>query len=215
MVEHLTVFGHVGFFCWANMWNVIPLLWCIVVARGAIETDGLVPLFEAIRSVETGGRAQARDAVGDDGRSIGPYQISRAYWADSSVRGNWKQCKDGTFAETVMRAYWKRYCPEALQRRDSETLARVHNGGPKGHRKAAMLPYWKMIRERLADQPTARTAHATAITPVDAASAPMTARPVGSAGASGKNYRLRTQPIRRIRMLPATATSIGQGEFHA
>ena len=156
------------------MLNVIPLLWCVVVARGAIETDGLVPLFEAIRSVETGGTEQARDAVGDRGRSIGPYQISRAYWADSGVRGNWKQCKDRTFAETVMRAYWKRYCPEALRLRDFETLARVHNGGPKGHRKAATLPYWKMIRTQLANTPKARKAHSMRMTSVDAASAPMT-----------------------------------------
>jgi len=53
-----------------------------------------------------------------------------------------------------MKAYWKRHCPDALRLRHFETLARIHNGGPKGHRKAATLPYWRTIRERLPRIPT-------------------------------------------------------------
>ena len=109
----------------------------------------LRPLFNAIRHVETGGVANQRDAVGDKGRSIGPYQISRAYWTDSGVRGSWKRCKDQRHAEAAMLAYWKRYCPKALRSGDFETLARVHNGGPAGHRKAATADYWKSVQARL------------------------------------------------------------------
>jgi len=36
--------------------------------------------FDAIRQVESGGRL---DAVGDKGRSIGPYQIQEGYWKDA------------------------------------------------------------------------------------------------------------------------------------
>ena len=139
---------------------MIPLVLYIVVASN--EIGFLVPIFEAIRSVETGGTTQPRDAVGDCGRSIGPYQISRAYWADSGVRGAWMGCKDRKYAEAVMVAYWKKHCPEALRQRDLETLARVHNGGPRGHRKAATLPYWKKIQVRVTQKPKTRLAHSRA-----------------------------------------------------
>ena len=138
---------------------MIPLIMCLVVARSAVETDGLVPFFNAVRSVETGGVAQPQDAVGDGGRSIGPYQISRAYWADSGISGDWTRCKDRAYAEAVMLAFWKRYCPEALRLRDFETLARVHNGGPRGDRKDATLAYWKRIQVRLTTKPRACLAH--------------------------------------------------------
>jgi len=139
--------------------NMIPLVLCIVVASSAVETDRLVPFFKAMRHVETGGMAQPQDAMGDNGRSIGPYQISRAYWADSGVRGDWKSCRDRAYAEAVMLAFWKRHCPVALRLKDFETLARVHNGGPWGHRKAATLPYWKKIQVRVTQKSKAHLAH--------------------------------------------------------
>ncbi len=138
---------------------MIALAWYLAMAGGAVETDGLVPFFRAVRSVETGGEAQPQNAAGDGGRSIGPYQISRAYWADSGVSGDWTRCKDPAYAEMVMLAFWKRYCPEALRLRDFETLARVHNGGPRGDRKDATLAYWKRIQGRLTAKPRARLAH--------------------------------------------------------
>lgn len=156
--------------------NMIALAWCLVVAGCATKNDGMVSLFEAIRSVETGGMDQPHDAVGDGGRSIGPYQISRAYWVDSSVIGDWTRCKDRAYAETVMLAFWKRYCPEALRRGDFETLVRVHNGGPTGHRKVATLPYWKMIQTRLTKVPTIPSARAAAMPSTDAARAPVSRR---------------------------------------
>jgi len=141
---------------------MIPLLLCILVASSEAGADSLVSFFKATRFVETGGMAQPQYAKGDDGRSIGPYQISRAYWADSGVRGDWNSCKDRGYAEAVMLAFWKRYCPEALRQRDFETLARVHNGGPLGHRKAATLPYWKKIKVRVTQKPKTRLAHSRA-----------------------------------------------------
>jgi len=104
-------------------------------------------LLDAIRHVETGGeRNGGRDAIGDNGRSIGPYQIGRAYWLDSRVPGSWDDCRDTAYAERVMAAYWARYCPAALSANDMETLARVHNGGPSGHRKQATTGYWRKVK---------------------------------------------------------------------
>jgi len=110
----------------------------------------MTALFDAIRAVETGGIAKSCDAVGDGGRSIGPYQISEAYWQDSGVRGSWVRCMGRRYSEGVMLAYWKRYCPEALQTRDFEILSRIHNGGPTGHLKQSTLRYWRLIQTHLA-----------------------------------------------------------------
>lgn len=104
--------------------------------------------LDAIRQVESGGNV---NAVGDGGRSIGPYQIQRAYWLDSRVPGHYEQVRDTAYAERVVIAYWRRYEPDALRRGDAETLARLHNGGPgwRKHR-AATDGYWRKVRKQLA-----------------------------------------------------------------
>jgi hypothetical protein len=115
--------------------------------------NGLRPLFRAIRAVETSGMAAPDRAVGDQGRSIGPYQISRAYWVDSGVGGEWTRCRSHAYSEAVMSAYWQRHCPDALRRRDLEVLARVHNGGPKGHTKPETGKYWRKVEKNLMTSP--------------------------------------------------------------
>lgn len=103
-------------------------------------------LLLAIRTVESGGDCSA---VGDGGRSIGPYQIQRAYYRDSGVPGHYCQVRDRQYAERVMLAYWQRYAPQALASGDWQTLARIHNGGPAGHRLAATRSYWVKVRRAM------------------------------------------------------------------
>jgi len=105
----------------------------------------LRPLFDALRQVESAGNDMA---VGDDGRSLGPYQIGLAYWLDGGGDpGRYRlDVWRAAACEAVMLTYWRRYCPAALARGDWETLARVHNGGPRGPLKAATLPYWRKVR---------------------------------------------------------------------
>ena len=105
--------------------------------------DNTSEFFDAVRHVESRGRC---DAVGDGGRAIGPYQIHRSYWKDSGVPGRYEQCRDRAYAERVMKAYWSRYCPKAWESRDWQTLARVHNGGPDGHRQRSTTAYWNKVR---------------------------------------------------------------------
>lgn len=114
-----------------------------LVAVPAFARPPLRPLLDAIRQVESGGRTGR--IVGDEGRSLGPYQIQRPYWQDSGVPGRYTDVERPAYAEKVMIAYWERYCPEALEGGDWATLARVHNGGPAGHRKAATLRYWQKV----------------------------------------------------------------------
>ena len=103
--------------------------------------------FRAIRYVET--RCVYNPPAGDNGRSIGPYQIQKAYWLDSGVPGKWEDCKNEAYARRVMIAYWQRYCPLAWKERRWEILARVHNGGPRGHLIKATEKYWNLVRARM------------------------------------------------------------------
>jgi len=103
--------------------------------------------WRALHQVETSGRQGA--ILGDNGRSLGPLQISRAYHADSRVAGDYSQVTDLAYARRVATAYFKRYAPAAWESGDVETLARVHNGGPAGARKQATLPYADKVRRAM------------------------------------------------------------------
>lgn len=112
------------------------------------DTTRLRPLFDAIRFVESGNRPNPPD--GDGGRSIGPYQIMEAYHRDAcGGLADWQRCRGRAYAERTMVKYWQRYCPKALAAGDWETLARIHNGGPRGHRKAATRAYWHKVRKAI------------------------------------------------------------------
>lgn len=92
-------------------------------------SEKLDRLLPAIRQVESGGK---NNAVGDAGKSIGAYQIQRAYWQDAvehdpSIGGSYKDCFDPVYAEKIVRAYLDRYAPDDATLED---LARIHNGGP-------------------------------------------------------------------------------------
>ena len=51
--------------------------------------------------------------------------------------------RDQATAEAVVLAYWNRYAP----RYDLDTLARIHNGGPRGHKKTATDDYAAKVKE--------------------------------------------------------------------
>lgn len=107
--------------------------------------------FTAIHTVETSRRTGP--ILGDGGRALGPYQIHRAYWQDANVPGTYAQVADERYARRVVTAYLTRYARAAVANGDLETLARIHNGGPLGHRRAGTLPYWHRVRRQLGDQP--------------------------------------------------------------
>ena len=95
--------------------------------------------WRALHLVETSGRHGP--ILGDNGRSLGPLQISRAYFTDSRVGGTYEQVVDLGFARKVVSAYLQRYAPQAWAAGDVVTLARIHNGGPAGARKASTVNY--------------------------------------------------------------------------
>lgn len=133
------------------------MLLAVLPVPAAPQADELDLLLDAIRVVETGGEPNGgRDAVGDQGRSIGPFQIQRAYWLDSEVPGSWEDCRDAAYARRVVQAYWRRYAPQAFARADARVLARIHNGGPGGARSERTLVYWTRVERELARLRAAR-----------------------------------------------------------
>jgi hypothetical protein len=92
-------------------------------------------IFAALRQVETGGsKSGGRRSVGDGGKAIGRFE----------------DCREFPYARRVVLAYWRRYCPEALEALDAEILARIHNGGPRGDRKESTKVFWRKVERELA-----------------------------------------------------------------
>ena len=127
---------------------LVPAVVVLVLLMGADAVAQSDRLLDAIEQVESGGRT---NVVGDNGKAIGPMQIHRVYWQDAvehdpSIGGCYAECKDPTYARRIVRAYMDRYAPKGAS---DEVLARIHNGGPKGHRKDATVKYWVKVRRRL------------------------------------------------------------------
>jgi hypothetical protein len=111
-------------------------------------------ILDAIRTVETGGQSDPDRAIGDKGRALGAYQIHRGYWLDATEKDpalralGYESVTDREIAERVVIAYLTRYAPDWKL----ETVARIHNGGPKGHRKESTLDYARKVRAAMEAQ---------------------------------------------------------------
>ena len=102
--------------------------------------------------------------MGDNGNALGPFQIHRGYHTDAAERdstlNDYQSCLDSLdYSERVVKAYWGRYARAAAGRlsrgkgtlADVERVARIHNGGPKGHKKKATEKYWRKVLKALTD----------------------------------------------------------------
>lgn len=103
--------------------------------------------WRALHIVETGGRRGA--ILGDGGKALGPLQIHRAYHADARIGGDYSRCADLDYSKRVVSAYLQRYAPKAWAAGDVETLARIHNGGPRGDKKQATINYAAKVRRAM------------------------------------------------------------------
>ena len=108
--------------------------------------------LDALAQVESGGKD---DAVGDNGKAIGRMQIWEIYHTDAvahapAIGGEYADCKGKAYAERIVMAYLHRYGKQALKGKDYEKLARIHNGGPRGHTKRATVKYWRKVEKALA-----------------------------------------------------------------
>ncbi len=99
--------------------------------------------WKALHQVESSSKHGA--IKGDGGAALGPLQIHRGYHKDSRVAGKYEQVANLAYARKVAEAYFKRYARQAFERGDVITLARIHQGGPRGHHKAATLAYSRKV----------------------------------------------------------------------
>lgn len=128
-----------------SAWSVVVVGICLLAPGGtarAADEDPLERLLDAIAHVES--RCK-RDAVGDGGRAIGVYQIHRSYWQDGTrilgVDWSYRDARDPAKARKVVRAYLRHYGRD----RSLLDMARIHNGGPKGHEKRSTQDYARKI----------------------------------------------------------------------
>ena len=121
--------------------------------------------WDAIKEVESSGD---ENAVGDNGKSIGPLQIQRAYYDDAVEKDpslqsgkyagyKYENCMGrGSFeySRAVAEAYMDRYATESRlgQPPTYEDMARIHNGGPDGYKKNATISYWKKVQKVLCER---------------------------------------------------------------
>lgn len=123
--------------------NTMPYEWM---------TPNHLKLLDAIATVESSGNPEA---IGDNGNALGMYQIWNVYWMDAvehspEIGGDYEDVFDPEYAESVVLAYWDRYgarCDYTL-----EGLAKIHNGGPRGHMKDVCAPYWEKVEKVLQNE---------------------------------------------------------------
>jgi hypothetical protein len=128
------------------MKTIILSMLCLSIVEAAPSAR----FWRALHLVETGGRHGP--VRGDGGRALGPLQIHRSYWMDSRVGGRYEDCASLAYSVKVASAYMKRYAPNSWRTGNLRVLARIHNGGPKGYRKASTLGYWRKVERRLNDR---------------------------------------------------------------
>ena len=103
-------------------------------------------LITALMIVESSGNDQA---IGDNGRALGPLQIHRGVVLDvNRITGShyrWEAMTNRAQAMAVCQAYLEHY---GLGK-SIEEQARIWNGGPTGDRKPVTLAYWRRVKRNL------------------------------------------------------------------
>lgn len=119
----------------------------LLVSSWKLAAQPSPKFWRALHLVETRGKHGA--IRGDNGRALGPLQIHRAYWVDSRVAGKYEDCASLAYSIKVASAYMRRYSPTAWRDGNHQVLARIHNGGPRGHKKKATIKYWNKVRKEM------------------------------------------------------------------
>lgn len=114
---------------------------CFLSLSLAVRSAPPESFWRALHLVESGG---AEGSLRRGGQR-GPLQISKAYWQDSGAKGSWSDVDKLKSARTVAEAYMKRWARKAWDDGDVVTLARIHHGGPRGHKKPHTLAYARRV----------------------------------------------------------------------
>ena len=126
----------------------------------AFATVDMTKVEDAVWFVETSRREGM--IWGDEGRSLGPLQISVACWKDAlefdpSIGGKYEDCQHLEYSLKIQRAYLARYCTEARLGRKPTNMdkARTGVGGPRGPWRKSSLEYGRKVIRAIEDSPLA------------------------------------------------------------
>jgi len=109
-------------------------------------------LIMALITIESQGNDFAK---GDRGKALGCLQMHAAYVQDAAEHADTYWVHEDAYqrdvAVKIFMAYMDRYATvERLGRQPTmEDIARIHNGGPNGYKKASTKAYWAKVKEQL------------------------------------------------------------------
>jgi hypothetical protein len=117
------------------------------LALGAGKADRYARVLPAIEMVESSGRA---DAVGDGGKAVGILQIHPIMVEDvNRILGQDRYTLADRLDPAKSREMFRVYSDHYARCGDAEKVARNWNGGPRGHRKAATVAYWRKVERAM------------------------------------------------------------------
>jgi hypothetical protein len=126
------------------------LLLCTQLSAVDITSE----LLDAIEFVES---RYNPNAVGDNGVSVGSFQITKAYVDDVNrlyhrqytYNDRYDRRKSRNMTILYLSYYGNLYEKRTGNRATYEVLCRIHNGGPTGMYKLKTKQYWKKVERRL------------------------------------------------------------------
>jgi soluble lytic murein transglycosylase-like protein len=112
----------------------------------------LLSIILALIAVESNGDSRA---VGDNGLAYGCLQLHASYVQDAAEYAgkDWthEDAFDRATSIEIVKAYMARYATEKRLGHPvtAQDIARIHNGGPNGHKKAATDAYWVKVQAQI------------------------------------------------------------------
>lgn len=139
-------------FCIAFMCMTVQVFALDFTATPTTDADWTA-FLDAVALVESGGKTDIAITDVNGKRSVGCLQIQQPYLTDSKMGYTLDDMKDKAKAYEVAKAYLTRYGSAYTRKTGKpatfEILARIHNGGPSGWKKAATLPYANKVKAKL------------------------------------------------------------------
>lgn len=116
----------------------------------AITPAEVEKLLPALEQVESGGKADALgDYVKGVPQAVGILQIWPEYVQDvNRISGKAYRLSD-RLSPSKSREMARIYLLHYGKNKTIEQTARIHNGGPNGHKKAETLKYWAKVKKEL------------------------------------------------------------------
>ena len=144
-------------------------------------------LLDAIRAVES---SDGRNLYGDwvpgsdrsntaNARAHGPYQLHNAYVEDVNRFEGTNYTPEDRLNEDTARQITTQYLTHYGNRQgvtpSNEVFARMHNGGPNGHRNPNTIPYWNRVQAVMQERQRQQQSQAPAPAQTTPAQAPAAA----------------------------------------